>query len=242
MKNMAGKRAEGGQRLSLIRIGAFFSLCLALGCSPVGRSATVGGLSDEEVRGAEELKHLAAEDVMLRHACDDGEEVVQVRDYQKKDICSKCGQGIRTDPASFEDGYKVETCSACGEHGIVLDLSPQLKRKRCEEIPPLEQQILAAEQKMGSLEESVSSAQLFALARRSAEDLWQCTAGNESGCRALQQVEQSHTSQPVVIQSPPVVIRQPVAVNPQPLAPSLPGPPVFTNCTNLGSTMNCITH
>jgi len=44
---------------------------------------------------------------------------------------------------------------------------------------------------------------------------------------------------PVIIQppQPPVIIQQQAA----PLAP-LPGPPVFTHCTNLGLTTNCITH
>jgi hypothetical protein len=43
----------------------------------------------------------------------------------------------------------------------------------------------------------------------------------------------------VIIQppQPPVIIQQQAA----PLAP-LPGPPVFTHCTNLGLTTNCITH
>ncbi len=199
----------------------------------------------EVTSSAQEIKHLAAEDVMLRHGCDDGEYVEStMRDYQKAPLCKMCREGKSTFPVSND--FTVQTCSACGDHGVVVNLSSAKQQENCNQIPGLEQRTQAAEGSVDRLELSVSGQYAFQMARGSAEDLWQCEAGNQEGCRALAQIEQTKESPPQVIQPPPTVIIEtrpvPMPSFSQPPAPVFPSPPVFTNCTNFGPNTNCITH
>jgi hypothetical protein len=136
----------------------------------------------------EEMRKMAAEDVYLRHGCNDAEYVeANMRDYQKASICAMCAQGKTSQKVS--DEFTIETCSACGSHGVVVHLSAEEQRKDCGQILPLQQRILAWEQKVDRMGLGVSGSQLSAGARQSAENLWQCTAGNENGCRALEQTQ-----------------------------------------------------
>jgi hypothetical protein len=175
--------------LSLAALG--LSACFAFSNVP----------SEQEViANGEKLKDVAAKDVMLHHACDDGEEVdAGARDYQKRGICGLCNQGIAKEPPSFgPDGYQIETCSACGNHGIVLQLSPKLQQERCNEISLLETEKKTAEQAVDNMGLNRSGASYYALARETQENFWECTAGNEEGCQAFKENEQrqAHESPP----------------------------------------------
>ncbi len=223
-----------GLRLTAFRVSVAvlcgYASLLLLGCSTTPSDAEFSSI-------LQETKNLALEDVRLHHACDDDEEVDEARDYQKQKLCEICRQGQHYQPVSYkEDGIRIETCSACGDHGIVVDLSPELQKERCAQIPALESQKSAVQQRFDSFGLHPSWSQGFGLVRQSAEDSWQCTAGNAGRCQAPEQDERNRAS---ATQSSPVVIEHSAPVY---SSPPLPGPPVITHCTNFGSTMNCITH